>query len=55
MINCSKCKFYNITWDQHNRYGCSKFGFKTNIKPSDYIKKISGENCYSFIPKKSEF
>ena len=51
-IQCRKCEYYQITWDTINPYGCSKFGFKTTLHPADYILKVSGQYCQSFLQKK---
>ena len=36
-ILCRNCRYYQITWDAENPYGCTKFGFKTTMHPADYI------------------
>ena len=50
-INCIKCRYYQITWDVENPYGCLKFRFKTRLNPADYIRKVSGDDCHSFEKK----
>ena len=54
IIQCRKCVYYQITWDAINPYGCSKFGFKTTLHPADYILKVSGQHCQSFLQKKQK-
>ena len=50
-ILCRNCRYYQITWDAENPYGCTKFGFKTTMHPADYIIKVSGQKCHSFRKK----
>ena len=50
-ILCRNCRYYQITWDAENPYGCKKFGFKTTMHPADYIIKVSGQKCHSFTKK----
>lgn len=50
-VNCRKCKYFYVTWDQNNPYGCKYFGFKTKTLPSVYVYKSSGEPCKAFLDK----
>lgn len=53
-VQCRHCRYYQITWDQNNPYGCKKLGFKTKLHPADYILNLSGEPCHSFDAKLTE-
>lgn len=50
-VNCTKCKYYYVTWDPNNPKGCKMFGFKTKLMPSLYVFKSSGKPCEAFSPK----
>ena len=50
-IRCINCKYYQITWDVENPYGCNKLGFKTKLEPSNYVVQISGNICQGFTKK----
>ncbi|WP_430884532.1 uracil-DNA glycosylase [Fusibacter sp. JL216-2] len=50
-VNCRKCVFFYITWDQKKPYGCKYFGFKSKVLPSVSVYKSSGEQCKAFTPK----
>lgn len=50
-INCTKCIYYYITWDQNSPKGCKYFGFKTKLMPSQYVFKSSGKKCEAFKEK----
>lgn len=51
-INCVKCKYYFVTWDQHAPKGCKAFGFKSKQLPSMIVLQSSGQNCMKFEEKK---
>jgi len=51
-INCAKCEYYYITWDQNKPHGCRAYGFKSKKMPSIVVLKSSGEPCQLFELKK---
>lgn len=53
-VDCFKCQFFRVTWDQNNPRGCSAYGFKTKQLPSVVVKQSSGMECLKFVPKKQE-
>ncbi|MEK4228286.1 uracil-DNA glycosylase [Solibacillus sp. FSL H8-0538] len=50
-VDCFKCKYFRVTWDQNNPRGCSAYGFKTKQLPSILVKQSSGMDCLKFSPK----
>jgi len=52
-IECRKCKYYYITWDEKFPYGCRAMGFKGKMQPSIVVKKNSGTKCMMFRKKKT--
>ena len=50
-IDCFKCKYLYITWDESNPRGCTAFGFKTKRLPSLVVLEASGEPCHKLTPK----
>ncbi|MDQ0271779.1 uracil-DNA glycosylase [Cytobacillus purgationiresistens] len=50
-IDCFKCKFFYITWDQHHPRGCKSFGFKTKKLPSLEVSAASGHPCLRYEKK----
>lgn len=53
-IDCFKCQYFHVTWDQNNPRGCSAYGFKTKQLPSVLVKQSSGMDCLKFVLKKQE-
>lgn len=53
-VDCFKCQYFRVTWDQNNPRGCSAYGFKTKQIPSMLVKQSSGMDCLKFVPKKRE-
>lgn len=51
LVDCFKCKYFYVTWDQHNPRGCKAFGFKTHQLPSVVVLETSGEKCLKFVAK----
>jgi hypothetical protein len=51
-ISCFKCRFYLVTWDPRQPYGCRAHGFKTNKNPSVVVFETSGIECQLYDPKK---
>ncbi|MCE5311719.1 MAG: hypothetical protein LLF86_01050 [Nitrospiraceae bacterium] len=47
-INCFKCRYFYVTWDERFPYGCRGMGFKSKTKPSDEVLSISGVECLKF-------
>ena len=52
-VECFKCKFLHITWDQQQPRGCKAYGFKTARTPSLIVKENSGKECELYTPKDS--
>ncbi|MCT4566010.1 MAG: uracil-DNA glycosylase [Maledivibacter sp.] len=50
-IDCFKCKYFYITWDQNSPRGCRYFGFKTSLIPSIAVLRSSGKKCGAFAVK----
>jgi len=50
-VDCFKCKYMFITWDESSPRGCSAFGFKSKKLPSVVVQEASGESCYKYTPK----
>ena len=50
-MNCSKCKFFFITWDSSAKYGCKAYKFKSKELPYLSVKKISNQDCQLFKEK----
>ena len=48
MITCNQCINLFITHDPKRRWGCRKFGFKSNISPKFEVKKETGMECAYF-------
>ncbi|MEK4630001.1 MAG: uracil-DNA glycosylase [Solibacillus sp.] len=53
-VDCFKCQYFRVTWDQHNPRGCSAYGFKTKQLPSVVVKQSSGMDCLKFVQKNRE-
>lgn len=51
-IDCFKCHYFRVTWDQNNPRGCEAYGFKTKQIPSLVVKQSSGMDCLKFVPKR---
>nr|WP_254119758.1 uracil-DNA glycosylase [Bacillus sp. FJAT-29790] len=50
-IDCFKCKFFYVTWDNRLPKGCRAFGFKTARMPSAEVLRASGQPCLRFEKK----
>jgi hypothetical protein len=50
-INCHKCKYYYVTWENQHPHGCKAMGFKSKIFPSIVVFQSSGDNCKYYTPK----
>lgn len=53
-VNCQKCIYYFITWDNKFPYGCKLFGVKSRQLPSVIVYKSLGKVCDNFIEKKQQ-
>ena len=51
-VACYKCRYYQVTWDVRQPYGCRAHGFKTHRNPSLIVYESSGIECQLFEPKK---
>jgi len=52
-IDCFKCKYFYVTWDQNQPRGCKAFRFKSPLLPSVVVLEASGEPCLKFTPKQT--
>lgn len=50
-LDCSKCKYFHVTWDKHFPKGCKLFGFKSTKPPSITVFEATGKKCENFIMK----
>ncbi|WP_044406451.1 hypothetical protein [Thiomicrospira microaerophila] len=50
-IDCFRCQYFYVTWEQANPRGCKAFGFKTWQMPSQVVEESSGQPCMQFRPK----
>lgn len=50
-IDCKKCRYFYITWDNRFPYGCKAFGFKSFKLPSLEVVRSSGLLCQAFQRK----
>lgn len=53
-IDCFKCRYFFITWDENQPRGCKAFGFKTKQMPSAVVLESSGQACLKFTPKPNQ-
>lgn len=47
-VDCFKCKFFYITWDEYFPRGCKALGFKSREVPSAVVLNSSGLPCQKF-------
>jgi hypothetical protein len=52
IVSCIRCRFYQLTWDIRQPYGCRAHGFKTRQNPSLVVYESSGIECLLFEPKR---
>ncbi len=50
-VDCFKCKYFYVTWDQRFPKGCRAFEFKTARLPSMEVLRASGQPCMRFERK----
>jgi hypothetical protein len=50
-VACYKCRYYHVTWDPRQPYGCRAHGFKTHSNPAMVVYESSGIVCQLFQPK----
>ena len=50
-IACFKCRYYQVTWDVRQPYGCKAHGFKTHRNPALIVFESSGIECQLFVEK----
>ena len=51
-ISCIKCRYYQVTWDPRQPYGCRAHGFKSHKNPAIVVYETSGIECQLFHEKK---
>jgi len=48
-IDCRRCRFYFVTWDEDFPHGCRRMGFKSRHSPGDEVRQaMKGESCRLF-------
>jgi hypothetical protein len=45
---CADCRFFYITWELEQRYGCRAFAFKSQVLPSQVVLQVDGRPCNSY-------
>jgi hypothetical protein len=50
-VVCVKCRYYSITWEPRQPYGCLAHGFKSRRNPALVVYQSSGLQCQLFEPK----
>jgi hypothetical protein len=50
-IACIKCRYYQVTWDPRQPYGCRAHGFKSHRNPAVIVYESSGIECQLFEEK----
>jgi hypothetical protein len=51
-IDCRRCRFYFVTWDEDFPHGCRRMGFKSRHSPGDEVRRaMKGEPCRLFEEK----
>jgi hypothetical protein len=50
-VVCIKCRFYQVTWEPRQPYGCLAHGFKSPKNPALVVFESSGIECQLFEPK----
>lgn len=51
--DCLKCRYYFITHEPRQPYGCRAMGFKSKKRPSVVVFESSGMACQRYTPKES--
>ncbi|MBI5756362.1 MAG: uracil-DNA glycosylase [Nitrospirae bacterium] len=50
-IDCFKCRYFYVTWDQNFPKGCKAMGFKSKDMPYVVVEQASGMECMKFDGK----
>jgi hypothetical protein len=50
-IQCHKCQYYFVTWQQNKPHGCRGFNFKSKLLPSIVVQQSSNKACELYKPK----
>ena len=50
-VNCRKCIYFYITWDNRFPYGCKLYEVKSRQLPSMVVYQSIGKMCESFKEK----
>ncbi|MDR1451119.1 MAG: uracil-DNA glycosylase [Helicobacteraceae bacterium] len=50
-IDCRKCRYFRITWENAFPYACDLFGFKGKQTPNVAVFANDGYPCRGFTPK----
>lgn len=48
---CVRCRYYQVTWDSRQPYGCLAHGFKSHRNPALVVFESSGLRCQLFEKK----
>jgi hypothetical protein len=51
-IDCRRCRFYFVTWDENFPHGCRRMGFKSRLSPNDEVRKAMRGAACRFYAKK---
>lgn len=52
-VACIQCRYYQITWEPSQPYGCRAHGFKSRRNPAAVVYESSGMECQLFEARKS--
>jgi hypothetical protein len=50
-VACLHCRYYQVTYDFRQPYGCRAHGFKSPRNPSLIVYESSGIECQLFEPR----
>ncbi len=50
-IDCHKCVFFKLTWENNRPYACKAFGFKSREMPSIVVFRAAAKECLKFSEK----
>ncbi len=50
-VVCIKCRYYHVTWEPRQPFGCLAHGFKSHRNPALVVFESSGLQCQLFEPK----
>jgi len=54
-MDCHKCTYYYVTWDQSFPNGCRGMGFKSRRYPINEVRRVmDGKDCLFFTRKPTQ-